>query len=355
MKVNNFSAGPSKIPQIVLEEISNDILEYSTLGYSVLEISHRSDIFENLLNETKTYFRKLLNIPYNFEIIFLQGGATFQNTFIPANKPSLINELVFLLTGTWGTKTHLDFEKYFNRDIPSIKFSNGSYDELINQVSNSMSKYLYLTSNETIEGIQIREFNQFKDKKLIIDMSSDICSYEFNWNNVSFVYAGAQKNLGIPGVTVCIFENNFIEENNLTSYMNAKNHVEKQSTFNTPPTFSIYVMLKLLKWIDLNGGIKEISAKNISRANKLYNFLDEENEELIPLAPKEFRSNSNIVFDFKNKNRTKQFLELSQKNGFIGLNGHRSVGGIRVSNYNSINEEMISDLVLFLKKFILSL
>ena len=260
----------------------------------------------------------------------------------------------FLLTGTWGQKTHKDFQKNLKKNINSLNLSGQSFEELAYEIENLKSNYLYLTSNETIEGIQIKGFNNFKNKKLIIDMSSDICSYEFDWKNISYVYAGAQKNLGIPGVTICIFEKGFFSKNDLTSYMDVNNHIDKNSMFNTPPTFSIYVMLKVLEWIDENGGIKKIEQNNVLRANKIYDFLDQNINTLTPLAPVEFRSNSNIVFDFKAENQTDLFLEKSFENNFIGLNGHRSVGGVRVSNYNSVTEEMVKDFLLFLDKFISS-
>ena len=354
MKVKNFSAGPSKIPQEILEKISEDIIYFKDSGYSVLELSHRNKIFENILNESKKNLKKILNIPDNYEIIFLQGGATFQNTFISTNKPELADDIDFLLTGTWSQKTHKDFQKNLKKNINSLDLSSQSFEELVYEIENLKSNYLYLTSNETIEGIQIKGFNNFKNKKLIIDMSSDICSYEFDWNNISYVYAGAQKNLGIPGVTICIFEKEFFSKNDLTSYMDIHNHIDKNSTFNTPPTFSIYVMLKVLEWIDENGGIKKIEQNNVLRANKIYDFLDQNVNTLTPLAPVEFRSNSNIVFDFKAENQTDLFLKKSFENNFIGLNGHRSVGGVRVSNYNSVTEEMVKDFLIFLDKFISS-
>ena len=353
MKINNFSAGPSKIPQIILDQLSKDIINYKDFGHSVLELSHRSQEFEDILNETKKNLVDILNIPKNYEVIFLQGGATFQNTFIAANKPSLFDNIAFLLTGTWGKKTYEDFQKYSGKEITKISLSNHNLADLVDEVDNFDSEYLYLTSNETIEGIQLKNFNNF-NKKLIIDMSSDICSYKFDWDNISLLYAGAQKNLGIPGVTICILKNNFIEETNLTSYLNAKNHINKNSAFNTPPTFSIYVMLNILNWINTNGGLKKIEESNISKANKIYSFIDENAEKLVPLAPKELRSASNIVFDFKDKKQTEHFLKQSNENGFLGLNGHRSVGGVRISNYNSISQEMVSNLLEFIQKFLSS-
>ena len=352
MKINNFSAGPSKIPDSVINKISQDILNYQDLNYSILEISHRSTVFKDLLNETKNHLTSLLQIPKNFEIVFLQGGATLQNTFIPANKPNLVDDINFLLTGTWGKKTHLDFEKYFQKKIMNTTFVGESFNDLKNKIVQTNKKYLYITSNETIEGIQVRNFNEFDNKQLIIDMSSDICSYSFDWDNVSYVYAGAQKNLGIPGVTICIFKNDFIEENDLTSYMRAQNHLEKDSAYNTPPTFSIYVMLKVLEWITEFGGLEKIQSNNKLKADSLYKVLDENSENFAMNVPNEFRSLSNIVFDFRDQNKTLKFLESSTEQGYLGLNGHRSVGGIRVSNYNSVTTEMMNDLITHLKGFI---
>ena len=352
MKIYNFSAGPSKIPTSVINKISKDIHNYQDLGYSVLEISHRSKNFEEIIHNTKTHLINLLKIPGNFEILFLQGGATFQNTFIPANKPSLKDDLLFLLTGTWGKKTLQDFEKYFQHDFANIPLIGESFDDLKTKIKESKQKYLYLTSNETIEGIQIRNFNKFDNKQLIVDMSSDICSYSFDWDNISYIFAGAQKNLGIPGVTICILKKDFIEENNLTSYVDAQNHLNKDSAFNTPPTFSIYVMMKVLEWITDSGGIEKVQLDNSLKAESLYKFLDENSDKFILNVPIEFRSFSNIVFNFKDENATSEFLQSSIEKGFMGLNGHRSIGGVRVSNYNSVTTEMMNGLITHLKGFI---
>ena len=352
MKVNNFSAGPSKIPNTVINQVSKDILDYQNLGYSVLEISHRSKVFEEILDNVKAHLYKLLKIPENFDIFFLQGGATFQNTFIPANKPSLIDNLLFLISGTWGKKTYQDFERYHNQNFPSISLNDETYNELKTKICKNDEKYLYITSNETIEGLQIRNFNNFEDKELIIDMSSDICSYVFDWKNISYVYAGAQKNLGIPGVTICISKKGFLEKTNLTSYIDAHNHIDKDSAFNTPPTFSIYVMLKVLEWITDSGGLEKIQSDNFIKAESLYKFLDNNSDKFNMSVPKEFRSYSNIVFDFKDSKITTNFLQSSIDKGFLGLNGHRSIGGVRVSNYNSISNDMMKDLITHLKGFI---
>tara|TARA_B100000902_G_scaffold378584_1_gene411975 strand:+ start:371 stop:1432 length:1062 start_codon:yes stop_codon:yes gene_type:complete len=352
MKINNFSAGPSKIPNEILQNISKEIIDYKDLGYSVLELSHRSVAYEELVSISKSKLRKILHIPDDFQIIFIQGGATFQNTFIPVNKKSLIDNISFLISGTWGEKTHSDFELYFGNKISNHNIQHIGYENALTDISNSDEEYLYFTSNETIEGIQIRDFNTFTNKKLIVDMSSDICSYKFDWSNLSYIYAGAQKNLGIPGVTICIFRQGFHEKNTKTSYLDIENHILKNSSFNTPPTFSIYVLSKMLDWIIKSGGIKKIEENNSKRANKIYQYLDENNDYFQLPAPKNLRSYSNIVFDFKEGFKTQKFLNHSVENGFIGLNGHRSVGGIRVSNYNSITDEMIDDFLVLLEDFV---
>jgi phosphoserine aminotransferase len=352
MKIKNFSAGPSKIPQVVLDQISEDIKEYKNLGYSILELSHRTEAFQEIVNNVKDKISNILNIPKGYEILLIQGGATFQNTFIPANKASLKENVLFLLSGTWGKKTHKDFEKYYNYIIPQLSLYDDFSEDVFKKITQASEDYVYLTSNETIEGVQVRNFGLLKNKNLIIDMSSDICSYKFKWENISYAFAGAQKNLGIPGVTICIIKNKFFEDNNLTSYLDSDNHIKKNSSFNTPPTFSIYLMLKVLNWIEETGGINEIEKLNKIKAEKLYKYLDEKDDVFSLNVPQKFRSLSNIVFNFRESNQTPIFLDYCVQNGFIGLNGHRSVGGIRVSNYNSVDLVMIDEFISFLDHFV---
>lgn len=352
MIIKNFSAGPSKIPEVVLDKINEDIKDYKNFGYSILELSHRSEAFQEIVNDVKDKIVSLLNIPEDYDVLLLQGGATFQNTFIPANKPSLRKNISFFLTGTWGRKTYEDFKKYYNFDIPEYSLYKNSSEDIFKSLNQLNEDYIYLTSNETIEGVQVRDFGLLNNKNLIIDMSSDICSYEFEWENVSYVFAGAQKNLGIPGVTICIVKKNFFEENNLTSYLDADNHIEKNSSYNTPPTFSIFVMLKVLEWIEENGGVKEIEKLNKIKAEKLYKYLNDKDDLFSLKVPQNFRSLSNVVFNFKDVKETQIFLDHCLQNGYIGLNGHRSVGGIRVSNYNSIDLSMVEDFISFLDNFV---
>ena len=209
MNKYNFSPGPAKLNNSVLEIVNQNILEYENEGFSILEISHRSESFQSILENTKKNLKDLLNIPSNYKILFLQGGATFHNTFLAHNinfKKSTSN----LVTGTWGQKTYDDFVKI--RDSKKILLKSSDISEFIRDRSlagNQKTDYLHITSNETIEGIQLRSFNQIEND-LIVDSSSDIGSYKFDWHNVAYIYAGAQKNLGIPGVTISIIREDFI-------------------------------------------------------------------------------------------------------------------------------------------------
>ena len=352
MKINNFSAGPSKIPNEVINTIKGSIENFNNLGYSILEISHRSSEFLDIVNNSKILFSQLLNIPSNYEIVFLQGGATFQNSFLPLNFPNLNKDIIFLLTGTWGKKTYDDFNLLFANNLNNITYNNHTLKQLTEEISLTKQDKMFLTSNETINGIQLRNFNSF-NKQLYIDMSSDICSYGFSWENVEYVFAGAQKNLGIPGLTIIIFDPNKLNVQNIPSYLNLQNHLDKNSLFNTPPTFSIYVFHEMLNWMKNLGGLEYIENLNRVKSESVYAFLDSHEEIIQVPVNDEFRSLSNIIFNFKNKDYDKAFLEFAKENGFIGLNGHRSVGGIRVSNYNSITKNMIDDLLSLLNDFIL--
>ena len=215
----NFSPGPSKLNRSIIETVKENILEYGDSGVSILEISHRSDSFDEILFQTKKNLIELFNIPNNYQLLFLQGGATFHNTFI-ANNISKNMSTANLITGTWGNKTYEDFSKI--RNTQKIRLENNQIQDFMknsSSVPNEIIDYLHVTSNETIEGIQLREFNQINNN-LIIDSSSDIGSYRFDWNNVMYLYAGAQKNLGIPGVTISIIRDDFIEQNDNPTYLN---------------------------------------------------------------------------------------------------------------------------------------
>ncbi len=350
MNKYNFSPGPAKLNNSVLEIVKRNILEYETQGVSILEISHRSSSFQNILDETKSNLQNLLAIPKNYKILFLQGGATFQNTFV-ANNINNSKTTTNLVTGTWGAKTYEDFIKIRKTNKILLNSSQiKNYLEIGDSESNQSTDFMHLTSNETIEGIQIRNFNQIKED-LIIDSSSDIGSYSFNWKNVAYLYAGAQKNLGIPGVSISIMREDFIEENQNPTYLNLKKLIDKDSLLNTPPTFPIYVLKLVTDWMLEMGGTDYFENQSIENSAAVYSLLSKYNEYVQIPTDEYSRSRMNIVFNFKNLNHEELFIKKSLENDIIGIKGHRSIGGIRISLYNSIDKPSVQYLLDFMNSF----
>jgi len=349
IKMYNFNPGPSKIPEEVLHKISKAISNYEPINSSILEITHRSNEFAKILENIEKNLIFLLNIPREFQLLLLQGGATFQNAFIPHNI-SNNKKIGCLVNGHWSMKTYKDFSKVLdNVDKFEIGFEqlNTVYDDKFSKLN-----YLHVTSNETIDGIQIRNFSKIKNSNLILDMSSDIGSYKFNFDNISYLYAGAQKNLGIPGVTMAIINKDFIIENNNPSYLNLNELMKNKSLLNTPSTFSIFVLDLILEWMVDMGGLDYFENKSIQQSNLIYDFLDYYKDIFLVLEKSEFRSRSNITFNFRNIDLNNKFLEYSKELGIVGINGHRSVGGVRVSLYNSITDEMVKFLLDNIEKFL---
>ena len=350
MKKYNFSPGPAKLNKSVLELVNNNILEYKNEGYSILEISHRSDAFQNILNKTKDNLQKLLEIPSNYQILFLQGGATFHNTFVASNinkNKSTTN----LVTGTWGTKTFEDFIKIRNSKQLLINSTQlKDFLNIPNQKELQNVDYVHVTSNETIEGIQMRDFNCLNND-LIIDSSSDLGSYQFDWDNIAYLYAGAQKNLGIPGVTISVIRDDFIEKNENPTYLNLKKLTDKDSLLNTPPTFSIYVLKLMSDWMLNLGGVEFFEKQSIENSSNLYSLLSKYNDHVSIPVDEYSRSRMNVVFNFNNSDHEAMFFEESLKNNIIGIKGHRSVGGVRISLYNSVDKTEVQYLLEFMKSF----
>ena len=350
MKKYNFSPGPAKLNKSVLELVDNNILEFKNEGYSILEISHRSDAFQNILNKTKDNLQKLLKIPSNYQILFLQGGATFHNTFVASNinkNKSTTN----LVTGTWGTKTFEDFIKIRNSKQLLINSSQlKDFLNISNQKELQNVDYVHITSNETIEGIQMRDFNCLNND-LIIDSSSDLGSYQFDWDNIAYLYAGAQKNLGIPGVTISVIRDDFIEKNENPTYLNIKKLTDKDSLLNTPPTFSIYVLKLMSDWMLNLGGVEFFEKQSIENSSNLYSLLSKYNDHVSIPVDEYSRSRMNVVFNFNNSDHEEMFFEESLKNNIIGIKGHRSVGGVRISLYNSVDKTEVQYLLEFMKSF----
>ena len=350
MSVYNFSPGPSKLHQDVIDKVEASIQKYDNTGKSILEISHRSNEFDELLENIKLNLTTLFNLPENFDVLLIQGGATFQNTLLPMNIDKN-KKIGVLVNGTWGKKTYEDFKK-LNPNTDLFKVSKNNLGEYLEKNNFENVDYLHITSNETIEGIQIKDFNEVAHSNLLVDMSSDLGSYPFSFDKVSYIYAGAQKNMGIPGVTICLVNKDFLIDVDNSSYLNLKKLTTSNSVLNTPPTFSIFVLNLVTEWMIKSGGLDYFEKKSISQSNELYKFLDE-NSNLFDFSSElRFRSKSNVVFKFKEDKYNDTFIKQANDSGIIGINGHRSIGGIRVSLFNSVDQPMFNYFMDFLKKYI---
>lgn len=350
MSVYNFSPGPSKLHQDVIDKVEASIQKYGNTGKSILEISHRSKEFDELLENIKLNLKTLFNLPENFDVLLIQGGATFQNTLLPMNIDKN-KKIGVLVNGTWGKKTYEDFKK-LNPNTDLFEVSKNNLGEYLEKNNFKNLDYLHITSNETIEGIQIKDFNEVAHSNLLVDMSSDLGSYPFSFDKVSYIYAGAQKNMGIPGVTICLVNKDFLIDVDNSNYLNLKKLTTSNSVLNTPPTFSIFVLNLVTEWMIKSGGLDYFEKKSISQSNELYKFLDE-NSNLFDFSSElRFRSKSNVVFKFKEDKYNDTFIKQANDSGIIGINGHRSIGGIRVSLFNSVDQPMFNYFMDFLKKFI---
>ena len=350
MSVYNFSPGPSKLHQDVIDKVEASIQKYDNTGKSILEISHRSNEFDKLLENIKLNLTTLFNLPENFDVLLIQGGATFQNTLLPMNIDKN-KKIGVLVNGTWGKKTYEDFKK-LNPNTDLFEVSKNNLGEYLEKNNFENLDYLHITSNETIEGIQIKDFNEVAHSNLLVDMSSDLGSYPFSFDKVSYIYAGAQKNMGIPGVTICLVNKDFLIDVDNSSYLNLKKLTTSNSVLNTPPTFSIFVLNLVTEWMIKSGGLDYFEKKSISQSNELYKFLDE-NSSLFDFSSElRFRSKSNVVFKFKEDKYNDTFIKQANDSGIIGINGHRSIGGIRVSLFNSVDQPMFNYFMDFLKKYI---
>ena len=350
MSVYNFSPGPSKLHQDVIDKVEASIQKYGNTGKSILEISHRSKEFDELLENIKLNLTTLFNLPENFDVLLIQGGATFQNTLLPMNIDKN-KKIGVLVNGTWGKKTYEDFKK-LNPNTDLFEVSKNNLEKYLEKNNFENLDYLHITSNETIEGIQIKDFNEVTHSNLLVDMSSDLGSYPFSFDKVSYIYAGAQKNMGIPGVTICLVNKDFLIDVDNSNYLNLKKLTTSNSVLNTPPTFSIFVLNLVTEWMIKSGGLDYFEKKSISQSNELYKFLDE-NSNLFDFSSElRFRSKSNVVFKFKEDKYNDTFIKQANDSGIIGINGHRSIGGIRVSLFNSVDQPMFNYFMDFLKKFI---
>lgn len=353
--MHNFNAGPSILPREVFKQASEAILDYNNSGLSILEIGHRTDLFQAVMDEAISLVKELMQLDDQHEVLFLHGGASTQFFQIPMN---LLNDneiAAYTDTGTWSAKAIKEAKLYGHVEVVcSAKESN--YNHLPKQFTvPKTAKYLHLTTNETIHGVQWHDFAPFFEAgvPLVADMSSDILSRVMDFNKFDLIYAGAQKNVGAAGVNLVIINKNILGKVNrkLATMMDYRNHIENGSMLNTPPVFAVYVCMLTLRWLKNIGGVPAIEKINHQKAQLLYNAIDNLPVFKSPLINTEDRSIMNACFVMDNTDLEKEFLTLCKQNNIIGVKGHRSVGGFRVSLYNALPLESVQLLTDLMKDF----
>lgn len=354
-RVFNFYAGPATLPLPVLEQAQGELLNFRGTGMSVLEISHRSKDFEGVIFGAEKLVKELLGIGEDFKVLFLQGGASTQFSMIPMNFLLEGSTADYILTGSWSEKALKEAQKIGSTHI-AASTKEGNYKRIPEQKEIMLSEnpvYVHITSNNTIYGTQWQEFPDTGSIPLVADMSSDMMSRPFDVSKFGVIYAGAQKNLGPAGVTLVIVRKDFLEKAQppAPTMLRYSTHAEKDSLYNTPPAFAIYIFNLVLKWLKDQGGLAGMEKINREKAAYIYNMIDQSNGFYKGHADKDSRSLMNITFTMGNADLEKAFAQEATAQGFIGLKGHRSVGGLRASVYNAMPVEGCAALADFMKEF----
>ncbi|NIH41230.1 MAG: 3-phosphoserine/phosphohydroxythreonine transaminase [Buchnera aphidicola (Periphyllus aceris)] len=354
-KTYNFSSGPSMLPIEVMNQAKKEFQNWNNLGASILEISHRSKEFLNLIKNSKKNLRNLLNVPKNYKILFCHGGARGQFAAVPLNLLKKNDEADYIYSGYWSKKAEEEAKKYCCTNIINTISLHNKKKYIIPMKKwkiNNKSKYIHYCPNETIEGISIHEEPMFKNKYIIGDFSSTLLSRPIDVNKYSLIYASAQKNLGTSGITIIIIKKELIKKSkqNVPSILNYKTMLEYNSIFNTPTNFSWYLSNLVFLWLKKKGGLKKIEKINIKKSNLLYKKIDSSNFYINNIK-KENRSIMNVVFKLKNEKLNNLFLKESLLNNLYSLKNHKVAGGIRASIYNSMPIEGIKLLVKFMSYF----
>ncbi len=353
-RVYNFSAGPSVLPEEVLKEVADEMLDYNGTGMSVMEMSHRSKAFEEIIQTAEKDLRELMNIPDNYKVLFLQGGASQQFAMIPMN--FMKNKVAdYIVTGQWAKKAFQEAQIFGKANkIASSEDKTFSYIPDCSDLPISEdADYVYICHNNTIYGTKFNELPNTKGKDLIADMSSDILSEPVDVSKYAMIYFGVQKNVGPAGVVVAIIREDLITDDVLEgtpTMLKYKTHADADSLYNTPPAFGIYVCGKVFKWVKAQGGLAAMKERNEKKAAILYDFLDS-SKLFKGTVEKKDRSMMNVPFVTGNEELDAKFVKEAKAAGFENLKGHRSVGGMRASIYNAMPMEGVEKLVEFMKKF----
>jgi phosphoserine aminotransferase len=348
---HNFNAGPSILPREVFEQAAQAILDFNNTGLSILEIGHRTDLFYAVMDEARALMKELMGLDDDHEVLFLHGGATTQFFQVPMN---LLNEnetAAYLDCGIWGSKAIKEAKLFGNVNMVASSKDKGYTYIPRNFDIPADAVYFHYTTNNTVEGTQMH-FVPETNVPLVADMSSDVLSEVMDFNRFSLIYAGAQKNIGAAGVNIVVVDKKILGrvKRTLPGMMDYRQHIEAGSLLNTPPVFAIYVCLLTLRWLKQQGGVAGIEKLNDRKAQLLYNTIDSL-PVFRPTVAKEDRSKMNVVFVMDDKEAEKEFLQMTKQEGMIGIKGHRSVGGFRVSLYNALPVESVQVLCELMRHF----
>ena len=353
-RIYNFSAGPSMLPEPVLEEIAGEVLNYKGSGMSVMEMSHRSQVFQTIVDEAEADLRELMNIPDNYKVLFIQGGATLQFSMIPMN---LMNNGVadYIVTGGWSKKAYTEAKKFGKVNLlASSEDRNYSYIPDVSDLPVSPdADYVYICENETIHGTTYRDLPNTKGKILVSDQSSMFLSKPCNVSDYGLIYGGVQKNIGPAGMVIVIIREDLIRsdlDERTPIYLRYDTHANNGSMYNTPNCWCIYVCGKVFKYLKSIGGLEAMAKRNEEKAKILYDFLDQ-SKMFRGTVDKEFRSLMNVPFVTESKELDAEVVKATKAAGYDNLKGHKSVGGLRASIYNAMPKDGVEALVSFLRDF----
>lgn len=353
-RVYNFSAGPAVLPEEVLKEAADEMLDYQGTGMSVMEMSHRSKAYQQIIDEAEKDLRDLMNIPDNYKVLFLQGGASTQFAMIPMNL--MKNKVAdYIVTGQWAKKAYQEAQKFGKANkIASSEDKTFSYIPDCSDLPISEdADYVYICENNTIYGTKYKTLPNTKGKTLVADVSSCFLSEPVDVSKYGIIYGGVQKNIGPAGVVIVIIREDLIPEESLEgvpTMLQYKTHADNGSMYNTPPAYGIYICGKVFKWLKKMGGLEVMKKHNEEKAKILYDFLDQ-SELFKGTVVKEDRSLMNVPFVTGSEELDTKFVKEAKEAGFENLKGHRTVGGMRASIYNAMPIEGVKALVEFMKKF----
>ncbi len=351
MRVHNFNAGPAALPLPVLERVQTELLDFSASGMSIMEMSHRSKTFESQRARAENGLRQLLGLTDDWEVLFLQGGATLQFSMAPMNLLTQGARADYLTSGTWGVKALAEAKKAGDaREAASSKAAE--FRRVPTEFDlDAGAKYVHLTSNETIEGVQWLDLPDTQGVPIVADMSSDILSQPLDMSRFGLIYAGAQKNIGPSGVTVVLVRKEWVKLHpDLPIMLDYSTHTKNQSLYNTPNTFGVYMIGLVCDWIQERGGLEGMKARNAEKAALLYDAIDA-SDFYSGFADVGSRSQMNVTFRLPDEELEARFAAQSVEANMIGLKGHRSVGGMRASLYNAVELDSVRALVEFMREF----